>query len=333
MDLIVASKILGIDYDDTLKNINKKYKKLLFKYHPDYNNNPQSNKEFITLKQAYDFVKALFLIYNDSEKFYDIIISYYNSKGYKDYFFDNINIQNDGKNSFKKTFFNSNFDEILEGYKNSYKSNVDKSKKLNLFLSKLLISLSGLLYFIFLYNRVDRNNPLVNKNFWEYKIELVDWKKNSLFKLMDKAIEIYPYYSKDLFTIKNLIIDLFSFFKIYNNNTFPQQKFSGLIFILHMQLKKSIYTVMEQVFFTDLLFKKTLNRNLERQRIKNILVLFKKIDKLFIKLNISEAIKDNIISDIIVMKELINNFLLFRKENIVFPIPSDIVLTWYYNNL
>lgn len=325
MDIIIASKILNLNYDDSLKIINKKYKNLLFKYHPDYNNNSESSNEFILLKESYDYIKELFSIFKNSKNFYELLSAYYSSKYYKKIYDGNNFINNDSVVINK--YENFNYDDNINSDKESFKKNK------NIFLSRLLISLSGLLYFIFLYNRVNKNNPLVNKNFWEYRIALVDWKKNSLFKVLDKAIDIYPYYSKDLFIIKNLVIDIFDFFKVYNNNNFPDTKFNGLPFILLMQLKKGIYTIIEQTFFTDLLFKKTVNRNLEKQRIKNILILFKRLDKIFMKFNLSEKIKDKIISDVIIMKDLINDYLTFRNESIVFPVPSDVVLTWYYKNL
>lgn len=51
-------QVLGVNTDDSISIIKKKYYKLVNKYHPDKNPSPEALKLFITVKQAFEMIKV-----------------------------------------------------------------------------------------------------------------------------------------------------------------------------------------------------------------------------------------------------------------------------------
>jgi len=50
-------KILNLNENATLKEVRKRYKSLVLKYHPDINKSPNSKEEFIEIIEAYEVLK------------------------------------------------------------------------------------------------------------------------------------------------------------------------------------------------------------------------------------------------------------------------------------
>ncbi len=57
--MINPYKILGVEQDADIKEIKKKYFKMVNKYHPDKNKSSDSKKLFLLVKEAFEEIKSL----------------------------------------------------------------------------------------------------------------------------------------------------------------------------------------------------------------------------------------------------------------------------------
>lgn len=341
MNIYELITLFQINFDDKFEDIKKKYKKLIFKYHPDQSKKDTIN-QFIYIKKGFSYIEKMFMDIELDTTFREALLKYKNDK---------------------KIFINSENNLI----RNIYLNNHD--------FKEFIISLSSLLYFLTKYKNKFRYYSSISEDYYKEKYnnfenklnEISDYyirsslNKNTENEKINKSFEV----NKNVFNLQKEIKILIQLskdiFKFYINK---MEKFNYTnpylrrVFIEYGKIEEMFYELITEIFFIQIHFYKDnginiLDKNIIHERIYETSITLNKFEENvdnFLKNNlkhnnfnisnfdISYDIKKDknfvkIFSTLKIMKNILINLKKIKAMGIPFPLAIKETKFWFETNL
>lgn len=343
MNIYELITLFEINFDDTFDDIKKKYKNLIFKYHPDHSGKNTSD-QFIYIKDSFNIIKKLFLNLEKNTTFKKaLLINIKNKEINNDilnYFFNTGSIDINSKlDKFSKINLNKKNMKNLKTYlfRNLYFSN----KK----FYRFIITFSSLFYFLSMYQNRFKYYSRISERAYEKKYLNFEKKfyKNVNHYLNDR---VYIQFKIEMETIISLCKNIIHFYKKRMEKFTYSNPGLRKILIDYAKIEDQIYELLIEIFFTQIRF---YDNNIYDNNDKNILEKNKIIaamDESFIYIlefekkytsNVSNKnfhkTYNKIINSIKIMKNILTHLKNIKENYIPFPLAVEETKIWFENNL